>query len=229
MKKMPQPLAFALVGVLAVALGGAGWLVAVGPERKKAKDLAQQIDDARQQLAEASSPEIPESQRIRVADLFQLSRAMPNQPAIPDVLLQLSQTAAETGITFQSVTPVSVQATSTYQIIPIDLVFNGRFYDLSDFLYRLRNLVSVHDGTLAATGRLFSVESVGFGEGSEVQFPLVQARLRVDAYVYGISGTLPGVATAPSATSTDTTATETTTTSEPATQQAAATVAEAAP
>ena len=44
-------------------------------------------------------------QPIRVADLFKLSRAMPDRTDIPSVLLQLSEISAETGVSFQSITP----------------------------------------------------------------------------------------------------------------------------
>src|SRR6185312_2488431 len=106
------------------------------------------------------------------ADLFQLSRAMPDKPDLPDVLLQLSEIARETGVTFKSITPSAPVATVTYQQLPIDLVFEGHFYDLADFLYRVRNLVGVHEGQLDATGRLYAVDSVSLDEG-QVKFPEV--------------------------------------------------------
>src|SRR4029079_15228664 len=83
-----------------------------------------------------------------------------------------------------------------FQQIGIDLVFEGHFYDLSDFLYRLRNLVGVHRGVLDSTGRLFAVNSIAFDEG-ELQFPQVKATLTVSAYVYGdgIPDPLPAGAT----------------------------------
>ena len=53
-----------------------------------------------------------------------------------------------------------------------------------NFLYRLRNLVGVHQGVLDATGRLFSVDSISFDEG-DLKFPDVKATLTVSAYVFG--------------------------------------------
>src|SRR5439155_14813627 len=109
-----------------------------------------------------AAPHGPGAQPIRVADIFRLSRAMPDTADVPDVLLQLSQIAQDTGISFTSIAPSDLQPSGTYQLLPISLVFHGRFYDLADFLYRLRNLVGVHGGTLSATGRLFSVDSIVF-------------------------------------------------------------------
>ena len=113
---------------------------------------------------------------------------MPDRADIPSILLQLSEISAETGVTFQSITPHDPVQLGAYQQVGIDLIFQGHFYDLSDFLYRLRNLVGVHQGVLAATGRLFSVDGIQLDEG-ELLFPEVKATLTVSAYVFG-DGTL---------------------------------------
>ena len=67
------------------------------------------------------------------------------------------------------------------------LSFIGNYYDLTEFLYRLRNGVTVRDGVLNANGRLFTVDSVNWHASDEEdeKFPLVQADLIVSAYVYG--------------------------------------------
>ena len=54
-----------------------------------------------------------------------------------------------------------------YQIVPIAVAFDGNFYELSDFLFRLRTLVGVRRSELQATGRLFSIETIDFGESPE--------------------------------------------------------------
>lgn len=186
MKKLPKPIRIG-VFLLALALAGAaGYKLLVAPQRTKAAELAQEVDEARGQLAQAQAgPGAPaDVGPIRIADLFRLSRAMPDKPDIPSVLLQLSEIASETGVTFQSITPHDPEAVGAYERVPIDLVFQGHFYDLSDFLYRLRNLVGVHDGELDAVGRLFSVGAVSFEEGDR-EFPQVRATLTVEAYVFG--------------------------------------------
>ena len=190
MSKLPTSAkAGILVAGLLVALL-VGWFVVIAPKRSEASKLSGQIDDARTALAVAQSASGPgpRGPTIRVADLFKLSRAMPDRADIPSVLLQLSEVSAETGVTFQAITPHDPVQLGGYQQIGIDLVFQGHFYDLSDFLYRLRNLVSVHGGVLDATGRLFSVDSMSFEQG-ELQFPQVKASLSVSAYVFG-DGTL---------------------------------------
>jgi Pilus assembly protein, PilO len=185
MTKLPTAARWGLFGAAIVAVLIAGWVLVIAPKRSEAKDLQKQIEDTRAQIAEAYASRTPSrAPTIRVAELFKLSRAMPNTADITGLLLQLSNVAAETGVTFQSITPHDPVQLGTYQQIGIDLAFQGRFYDLSDFLYRLRNLVSVHEGVLNATGRLFSVDSIAFGQGA-LSYPQVKATLTVSAYVFG--------------------------------------------
>ena len=209
-KKLKPPILIALivVGVLVVGLGG--WFAVVRPQGAKVKQLKadqaevqQQIDDQRQQTAAARG-----APAIHVADVYRLAKAMPNETDMPDLLLELSQLARATGIQFDSITPAPATSLTGYSVIPITVKFNGNFFNLADFLYRLRTLVDVHNTRLDATGRLFSVDTITFLEGSE-GFPRIQAELLIDAFVYGNS-TPTGVGGVPATgASTDTTATST--------------------
>ena len=193
MTKLPTPAKLGLLVAAAVVVVVAGWFALIAPKRSEAAKLHTQIEDTRAKIDEvrASLSRPPAaSSGIRVANLFKLSRAMPNQADIPGVLLQLSRVAAETAVSFESITPHDPVALGYYQQIGIELVFEGRFYDLSDFLYRLRNLVGVHAGVLSATGRLFSVDSISFDQGT-LQFPQVKATLTVSAYVFGDGSAAP--------------------------------------
>jgi Tfp pilus assembly protein PilO len=195
----PVKLSLLVAGVVLALV--AGWFLVVSPKRSEAKKLQDQIGEVQAQIevreTDRNHPQAAARPAIRVADLFELSRAMPDRADVPGVLLQLSRVAEETGVVFDSVSPHDPVSQGAYQEIDFDLVFEGRFYDLSDFLYRLRNLVGVHDGVLNATGRLFTVGSISFDQGSR-QFPQVKATLTVSAYVFGdgTTTTLPSTATA---------------------------------
>jgi Tfp pilus assembly protein PilO len=211
MTKLPSAAKLALLGAAVALVLAAGWFLLITPKRSEAARLGGQIEDVRTQIAAAEASRSPSPARapaIRVADLFKLSRAIPNRADIPGVLLQLSRVADETGVNFQSIAPHDPVQLGSYQQIGIDLVFEGRFYDLSDFLYRLRNLVGVHEGVLHATGRLFTVDSISFDQG-RLQFPQVKATLTVSAYVFG-DGTaaLPAAATSTRPTTSTTSAAE---------------------
>jgi type IV pilus assembly protein PilO len=209
-----------LIGIIVgtvLVVGLAGWFLLVRPQGAKVKDLKTQaaevqskIDAYRQQVAAARA--VP---KIEVADVYRLAKAMPDRTDMPDVVLELSQLARDTGIRFDSITPQQPAPIGSYVVIPISVTFQGNFYNVADFLYRLRSLVSVHAGRLDATGRLFSVDTLTFNE-STLKFPQIQATLTIDAFVYG-SG-VPAQApipttpttTPPAATTTETTATTTT-------------------
>ncbi len=109
---------------------------------------------------------------------------MPSVPDMPGILLELSRIAQETGIEFNAITPEASEVTGPFQTVPIGVTFDGNFYELSDFLFRLRTLVGVRRSELQATGRLFSIETIDFSE-SPNGFPEISANLTVNAFVYG--------------------------------------------
>ena len=208
----------ALIGIIVAGVlvfGLAVWFLLVHPQggklnnlKREATDVQEKIDAYHQQVAAVRS-----TPKIEVADVYRLAKAMPNKTDMPDLLLELSQLARDTGIRFDSISPQTVAAVGSYSVLPISVTFNGNFYNLADFLYRLRSLVSVHGGRLDATGRLFAVDTLSFNE-SDLKFPQIQATLVIDAFVYAAA---PAPAVAPAATppaTTTTTTSATTTTSD---------------
>ncbi|HEX6701553.1 MAG TPA: type 4a pilus biogenesis protein PilO [Gaiellaceae bacterium] len=204
----------ALIVVGALLAGAAGWFLLVSPKRAEASRLQHEIEATKAQVAayHAASLQAEGRAPIKVADLFRLSKAMPDSADMSGVLLQLNQIAADTGITFESISPQTSVPISGYQAMPIKLTFQGTFYNLADFLFRLRNLVSVQHGQLSATGRLFAIDTLSFAQ-SQSGFPQITATLVVDAFVYGTQA--PATATPSTTTATTTDATATTTTTAP--------------
>ena len=201
---LPLPAQIAVAVVVPLLIAAAAWFLLVSPQRARAGELDAEIvavekrlEDHR--LATLRAGSVP---KIEVADLFRLSKAMPDRADMSGVLLELNRIAADTGITFESISPQTAVPISGYQAVPIQLTFKGNFYNLSDFLYRLRTLVHVSDGRLAATGRLFAIDTLDFSESQE-GFPRITASLVVDAFVYGTG--VPATAT-PTTTATTTTA-----------------------
>jgi Tfp pilus assembly protein PilO len=213
-RKPTPPLALGgIVLAVVVVFAVAAWFLLVRPKAAEVKDLQAQaksvqaqIDDLRTRTTSARS-----APRIRVADLYRLAKAMPTSTDMPDVLLELNQLADDTGIVFDTITPQQPVPLQNYQALPIDVKFRGNFYDLADLLYRLRTLVDVRGGRLAATGRLFAIDDFSFTQGPN-GFPQIQADLTIDAFMYGAAATAaPGSAT-PTADPASTTATDSTTT-----------------
>lgn len=197
-------------GAVVIALlvfGLVAHMMLVSPKNAQAAKIAAQVTDLQQKTvvrqAQLRQSERPPS--IQVADIFKLARAMPDTVDMPGMLLTLSNIAQQSGIVFSSIKPSPggpVLADPSTQTQRFDVTFDGNFFALSDFLFRLRTLVGVHSGTLEATGRLFNVDTLTFN-ASTTTFPIVSADLDIDAYVY-----TPAAPVTPAApTSTDPTAT----------------------
>jgi hypothetical protein len=227
-KQLPLPAMIAIIVGSVLLFGFVGWFLLVRPQGAKLDDLKRQTVDAQQKI-DAYNQQVAAARsapKIEVADVYRLAKAMPDRTDMPDLVLELSQLARDTGIRFDSIAPQPTVSLGAYQVIPISVTFNGNFYNLADFLYRLRSLVSVHAGRLDATGRLFSVDTLTFNE-SPLKFPQIQASLVIDAFVYGTGTPAPAVApptaTTPSTTPPTTTTTTTTTTTPAETPPAGAT------
>ena len=191
-----QPVLIVLIVVGFLVAGLGGYFVLIRPQHAKAASLDKQISDTNQAIdsARTLTLQAKKGAEIRVADIFRLTKAMPDQTDMPDILLQLNQVAEDSGITFDEITPATTAVVlSGYVAIPITVEFQGNFYELSDFLYRLRNLVDVRHGGLDASGRLFAVDSIDFAEAPPPPgFPQIRAHILLDAFVYG-TGAVPTV------------------------------------
>jgi hypothetical protein len=192
--KRDVPLTLVLAAALAIVLA-VSYLVLVRPKRAESARLDAEIAELETKIAVGARPASPgpPAVQINVADLFRLAKAMPDRDDMPGILLELNSTALSTGVEFLSIQPGVPSARGTYFAVPITLTYAGNYYDLADFLFRLRSLVRVRGGELEATGRLFTVNSLNFVE-SERAFPQIKATLNVNAFIYGT-----GEATAPPA------------------------------
>lgn len=212
-KRKFSPTATAGIGIgFTLVIATMGWFLLVSPQRSRSSELDEKIAAVEQQItaARAAQMQAADVTPIRSADLFRLTKAMPSDNDIPGVLLELSRIASETGIVFEQIVPQATLAAGEMRAQPIDLTFEGNFYSLSDFLYRVRNLVSVQRGRLVANGRLFSVEKLQFSEAPS-GFPNIRASLTLSAFLYG-SGPTAAPPAASTTTPTDTTSTDTTAT-----------------
>ena len=195
-----------------------GWFLLIGPQRSTAASIVNATAAANVQLADAKRP-VPVVKPaavtqpvIKTADLYSLAKAMPSNEDMPDLLLQLDQVARDAGVTLTSIAPgpVTPAASGSFSTVAINLAFSGDFYSLTDMLYRLRSLVTVHAGNLQTAGRLFSIGSVGLtptGAGAQLN-----ATVTVNAYVYGLTPAAAAAAAAAAPAPAATTATNSTTT-----------------
>jgi Tfp pilus assembly protein PilO len=197
-------LQFGAIGFALILLALVGYMMVVSPQGAKATKLQKQADGVQAQIyrrkADVRAGLHPPT--IQTADLFRLARAMPDTHDMPGIILTLSDLARSSGIKFDLIEPVAGAPlpSGSYVTDRIHLLFNGDFYGLSDFLYRMRSLVAVHDGRLDASGRLFNVDTMTFNVIAN-GFPRISAELFVNAYVYG--SVAPAAAPATTTPSTD--------------------------
>jgi len=220
--KLPGKAAIALIigGDLLLLL--VGWFMLIGPQRATAASIAQATAATEAQLVAAKAPVIPQKPPaavqqpiIKTADLYSLAKALPSTVDQPDLLLELDQVARDAGVDVSSMSfgATTPSTTGGYSTISINMSFTGDFYSITDMLYRLRSLVSVRDGQLETSGRLFSVASVGLAPVGSSGRGLT-ASVAVTAYVYAAADAAAAAAAAapavPATTSTNTTQTSTT-------------------
>jgi hypothetical protein len=201
-----EKVALIAVPALGLILGLLGYLVLVSPQKSKAAHLATQLDAARTQVVTAKARPKPVVPSAHAADIFRLTKAMPDSSDFSGVLLELARVARESSVSLQSVKPSpAVPMTQGYGALPLDVTVDGTFGHVSGFLQRLRQAVSIdRRGRLHVTGRLIVADQVGLTSSDG---RTVQATLSMNAFVYGL--TPPPAPTTTDAT--DTTQTTTTT------------------
>ncbi len=190
--KSPNLKVIGVGAAVALVISVLGYLALISPQRSEASKLADEITVTQRQLAEARVKSRPSATPARVDEIFRFSKAIPNEEDMPGIMLELSRIATETGIAFDSIKPVVGEPGSASQ--SIELIFEGNFYELSDFLFRLRSLVAVRDGQFEVDGRLFTVDALDFAKGEDE--PL-RATLTTSAYVYAGATAAAASATPP--------------------------------
>jgi Tfp pilus assembly protein PilO len=177
---------WSVIGLAIVILAGVGYMLMIRPKRAEAGRLDEQIAEMQMKITTAQLASRPQQQAstIKVADVFEVSKAMPDTDDMPGIILDLNSVAEATGIKFVSIQPSAATPKTGYSAISISLTFEGNYFDLTDFLFRLRNLVTVRDGRLSSSGRLFTLDTLSMKEGKP-GFPSINAGLTVSAFVYG--------------------------------------------
>ena len=201
---LPLALRLVLVVVGLVIFAAVGYLALIAPMNSQTKKIKREIATLEQQVNATSSArqQALSTSIIPTVDLFKLTTAMPDVPEIPELLQELDILARQSGIRFDRIAPKTLVNQSGFDVLPIEVVFQGSLFDLADFLLRTRNLVDVRDGKLSATGRLFAVDEINFGAG-ENGFPEISARFTIDAFIYNplsLSTSTGGSTTTPTTT-----------------------------
>jgi Tfp pilus assembly protein PilO len=168
-----------LIGVIALALLAAVWLLLVSPERSKGSKLSSEVSAASAQLASAqgdASSAKAAQQRYSAAysSVVSLGKAVPASEEVPSLMYQIAQATNEKHVQFNSITTgggasagsasstvAAAAATAGFTQMPFTFVFGGSFNDLYH-LFRQLNAATVRtsSGGLQVSGRLLTLQAV---------------------------------------------------------------------
>ncbi len=174
---------WAVAGALVVAVAVAGYLFAIKPKRDELAKVDAEVAIVQAQIVAATrlaqtAAGDDAAAAIRVADLVTIAKAMPDELDMPGIILELNIAASEAGVQFASIEPGTATVGSGYMTVPINVSFEGSYYELTELLFELRHLVTVRDGVLNADGRLLAITSINLQEGTD-GFPQVKAALNL--------------------------------------------------
>jgi Tfp pilus assembly protein PilO len=190
-----------------VLLAVATWMVVVSPKRADAAQLATQVTAAQNDLTTATRQAAEAKHFLAVQGA--VLRALPHGTDEPGILDNLQAVGTRTGVVISAVTPNATASTTNSVALAVSV--EGTYFQIRDFLHRLRTQVSVKKGGMVqAGGRLFDVTGVNISQPTAGS-PTLTANLSVNAYAYD-TGIAP---VTPAAAPTDATATGGTTTGAP--------------
>jgi Tfp pilus assembly protein PilO len=180
-----------VAGLLVVA---AAWFLVVAPQRSKVSQLDAQIATSQGELVNRQLAQANPSASVTVkpSDLYRLTKALPNETNMSGILLDVDRIAKKRSLRFTSITPAPQMVGSGFTQLPLAVVVQGRFGNVSQFLGDLRRLVAVRRHRLDARGRLYSVTRVEISApDSPKTFPAVKASVTLNAYSFSTSSAAP--------------------------------------
>jgi Tfp pilus assembly protein PilO len=176
---------FVLMAIVVLAVLGAGWMLVVSPERKKADEQSTQLAAAQTQLDSAegqlANAKAAQSQYAAAyASVVSLGKAVPPGQEVSSLIYELSHTSSSKNVDFSSIvsnaggpagsaSPAGATAVAAgFTQMPFTFVFNGSFFDLERLFNSLDGFTTrASNGALRVSGRLLTVQSVKLAPSGE--------------------------------------------------------------
>jgi Tfp pilus assembly protein PilO len=185
-----------LIGLGVVVLLVAWYFLVIGPKRDQISETDQQlqIEKNTYELNASRISRLDEERaaaRQTTAEILKLNKLIPYDAQVPSLIIELQQSASEAGIKFMSIEPSeALPGTNGTTIVPFEVKFQGSFFDVNDFLYRVENYARMEGNDVNVSGRLLSVVTLLLDEPDlEPKFdhtpPNVLATLGINAYMTG--------------------------------------------
>jgi len=167
----------------------AWWFLIIGPKKDETAQKEKDYEAARQSYDQnrvrvQRIDEERSAARQATADLLKLSKLIPADSQVPSMIIELQSTANDAGIKFLKIVPnTAVAGTEGGTIVPFELNFQGQYYDVNDFLYRVENFARMEGNDISVGGRLISIVSLEMSEPNMGEFPDVLVKLGANAYM----------------------------------------------
>lgn len=229
---MTQARRWSLLATLVIgAVLASGWFLLISPKRTDASDLLAQTAKAEEanvqlraklQQLKALAPELPK----REAEFAAIRRQIPNNPALPDLIRQLTAASKKSGTSLTSLAPATpillvppgaplpatgaAPTASNEQLmqLPLAIQVDGSYSQLEDFVDRLEKL-----------RRVVLVSAFTLGPGKSGTSDALSLALTSRVYMANTVKPMaitPGAATAATNTTTPASGTSTPSTTQPA-------------
>jgi len=189
---------YIIAGVIAVVLIVAWYFLLFSPTRQELSDLDDQIA-ADQSALLAAQEELARLQSYQKTapqaevDIVRLSKMLPEDEAIPSMIVELTKTATASGVTLSTISRGAAAAGTPFGIQTVTLNLSGRFFDIEDFLYRLEDYVRFQNTSFSVTGCLIQVTNVSLSGGSSTTTttgtPPLTVAVTLNAYLWGSAAT----------------------------------------
>lgn len=176
-----------LIGLGTVVLIAAWYFLIISPKRDDLEKTQADIknEQAKLQENERRLKQIDQERqtaRQTDSDLLKLNKLVPVDDQVESLIVELQQSANESGIWFMNIKPAApVTGVGGLTVVPIEVKFEGSFFDLNDFLYRVENYARMDGSDINVSGRLVNVVTLKIQEPdvSGKKFPYVDATGRV--------------------------------------------------
>ncbi len=184
---LPTRALFAIAAGAVLVYALALWMLVISPKRSEVTAVADDVIAAELKLAgaqlDAKRPQAAAG--TQVSDVLRLAKAMPSSADQPGLVLELDRLARSTGVRLGSITPRDpALGAGGATTIPVVVTAEGSYREITRFLQRTRGLVKFRGGEIRATGRLFTLQAVELSESNASGFPLLDATITLNAFVY---------------------------------------------
>jgi Tfp pilus assembly protein PilO len=197
---------YIIAGVIGVVIIVAWYFLLFSPQRDDLKSLDDQISanesalsQAQQELARLQSYQKTAPQAE--VDIVRVSKMMPEDEAIPSMIVELTKTAEASGVSMDSISRGAATSGTPFGIQTVTLQMGGRFFDIEDFMYRLEDYVRFQNKSFSVTGRLIQVTNVTLTGAATATTtsgsPELTVAVTLNAYLWGGTSTTAGTGGTP--------------------------------